>query len=166
MDAARFDTLTRSLTGGGSSRRRLLTGLAGSALGVVATALRIEDTHASHFGCRHWKDDCRRNSQCCSGLCRGPKGKKTCRAHNRGGCALADNFCAGGEDNRCGGGSCICNITTGKAPHCGGTVFCPAVECQRDADCGEPGAACIAVAGCQGCGSPATQNFCQRPCAT
>ena len=81
---------------------------------------------------------------------------------------MDDNFCAGGKDNRCGtdGINCVCNITTGKAPHCGGTAFCPAIECQRDADCGEPGAACIPPVNCQGCGNPATQNFCQRPCAT
>ena len=164
MDGSRFDALTRSLTGSASSRRQLLTGLAGSALGMLVAALRFAPAEASHFGCRHWKDDCRFNSQCCSGVCRGPKGKKTCRAHDRGGCALIDNFCAFGQNNLCGGGACTCNNTTGKAPHCGADAFCPAVECQRDADCGEPGAACIPAGGCIGCDPPNKRNFCQRVC--
>ena len=148
-----------------SSRRRLLMGVAGSSPGALAAALGFGAVGATHVSCLHWKERCRRNSQCCSGLCQGRQGEKTCRAHDRGGCALADNFCAGGQDNRCHLG-CICNITTGQAPHCGSTAFCPAIECQRDEDCGQPGAACIPPVNCQGCGSPATQNFCQQACSS
>ena len=159
MDSARFDRL--AMTIGRRTTRRAALRLLGAALGTALSMRARDDAGATHFGCRHWKEGCKRSEQCCSGIC----WRKKCRAHDTGGCRLADNFCAGGEDNRCQPG-CLCNITTGKAPHCGSTVFCPAVECQRDADCGEPGAACIPHVNCQGCGNPATQNFCQRPCGS
>jgi hypothetical protein len=161
MDADRFDALTRSLASAALSRRRLLTGMAGSAVGAVAATLGFADASASHYACVHIGKRCGNSDQCCSGVCK----RKRCRVHDKGGCSLSDNFCAGGKDNRCKPG-CICNNTTGNAPHCGGSAFCPAVECQRDADCGEPGAACIPPVNCQGCGNPATQNFCQLPCTT
>jgi hypothetical protein len=157
MDSSRFDAIARQVAGLPQSRRaalRLLGGALGTALSVHA-----QDGGATHVGCRHWKASCHSHEQCCSGICR----RKRCRATNRGGCRLADNFCAGGEDNRCQPG-CECNITTGKAPHCGGSVFCPVVECQRDTDCGEPGAACIPAGKCTSCGSSATENFCAFPC--
>jgi hypothetical protein len=160
MEAERLDALVRSLSES-PPRRDALRLLAGSALATLAAALRFPEAGATHFGCGHWKARCNSDEQCCSGICK----RKRCRAHDRGGCRLADNFCAGGKDNRCQPG-CTCNNTTGNAPFCGGTAFCPPVECQSDADCGEPGAACIDVAFCQGCGMPATQNFCQRPCGS
>lgn len=167
MDADRFDALARTLNGAASSRRTAVAGLA--ALGLAAghvparATRRRRKVRRNAFGCVNVGRFCRSADQCCSGICRGNKGKRKCRAHDTGGCALADNFCAGGNGNDCAPG-CVCNVTTGKAPHCGPTVFCPAAECQRDADCGEPGAACIPPVNCQGCGTPATQNFCQRPC--
>jgi hypothetical protein len=158
MDADRLDSLARSLSSS-SSRRDALRLFAGSALATLAAGLGVAETEANHFGCLHWKERCSSGDECCSGICK----RKTCRAPNKGRCRLSHNFCAGGNDKRCKPG-CVCNNTTGNAPHCGGAAFCPAVECQRDADCGLLGAACIPPVNCQGCGSPATQNFCQRAC--
>jgi hypothetical protein len=160
MKADDLDSLARTLSGS-PSRRDALRLLAGSVLATVAVGLGFTQAGASHTGCRHWKERCSSDDECCSGVCK----RKTCRAPNRGGCKLAHNFCAGGKDKRCQPG-CLCNNTTGNAPHCGGEAFCPAVECQRDADCGEPGAACIPPVNCQGCASPATKNFCQRACGS
>jgi hypothetical protein len=160
MNPTRFDRVTKALSTSGT-RRGGLRLLAGSALATLAVGLGLKETEANHFGCLHWKESCTSGGECCSGICK----RKTCRAHHRGGCKLAHNFCAGGKDKRCKP-SCVCNITTGNAPHCGAAAFCPTTECQRDADCGEPGAACIPPVVCQGCGSPATQNFCQRPCSS
>jgi hypothetical protein len=160
MAAIRLDSLARSLSGS-SSRRDTLRLLAGSVFAILATRLRFTRAGATHFGCLHWKERCSSGDECCSGVCK----RKTCRAPNRGRCRLGHNFCAGGKDKRCKPG-CLCNTTTGNAPHCGKSAFCPAVECLRDADCGVLGAACIPPVNCQGCGSPATKNFCQFACGS
>jgi hypothetical protein len=174
VDADHFDSLTRLVSTVGASRRHLAVAVAGlvsfSALPAQTRPLKRKPLQFNKFGCVNVGNPCRgRNGVCCSGICqgrapkKGQKDRSRCVAHDTGGCTLNDNFCAGGEDNRCATG-CICNNTTGKAPHCGGSSFCPSVECKKDADCGEPGAACIPPINCQGCGSPATKNFCQRPC--
>ena len=163
MNASHFDALTRSLTGMASSRRRLLTGMAGSALGAaIATALRAPEAAATIVSCVPVRKRCKRSSQCCSGLCRGPKGKKTCRAHNVGTCTATQNFCSSSTD-LCGGGLCGCLRTTGGASFCsrGGTL----IDCTKDAECVEaldtPGAACVVFAG-----SDCTPegNRCALPC--
>ena len=118
MDADRFDTLTRSVTGAATSRRRLLTAAAGSALATLAAALGVADAGAFHFGCRHVGKPCTRSGQCCSGRCRGPKGKKTCRAHDVGTCTAEKDICLTGGP-RCGGADeCECYVTTGGANVC------------------------------------------------
>ena len=70
MDPVRFDTLTRTLTGAASSRRRLVMGMTGSTLAILAAALGVTDGGANHFGCLHVGHQCARNRQCCSGRCR------------------------------------------------------------------------------------------------
>ena len=171
MDLRRLDTITEMLVSTLPRRagaRLLAAGALWAALGVHFRLLS-QVAGADHFGCRHLAEQCRRDDQCCSGKCRGSGGAKRCRAHHAENCTVDNGFCrsGGSAPGRCGpNGTCVCNVTTGRAPHCGGTVFCPPVPCQRDADCGEPGAACIDVAACQGCGPQATENFCQRPCGS
>lgn len=58
MAGGQLDTLTRSLTGGASSRRRLVMGVAGSALAAVATALGFAEAGATHYGCLHVGKPC------------------------------------------------------------------------------------------------------------
>jgi hypothetical protein len=162
MNASRFDALTRSLTGTAFSRRRLLRGAAGSAIGVMAVSLGAAEAGATLVSCVQVGKRCKRSGQCCSGHCRGPKGKKTCRAHNVGTCTATQNFCSSATD-LCGGGQCGCTRTTGGASFCskGGSL----INCTKDAECAvaldTPGAACVVFAG-SGCTPEG--NRCALPC--
>jgi hypothetical protein len=145
---------------------RLLTG---GTLGALLGLCDVGRADAAHFGCRHRNKRCLNDDECCSGICRGSGKVKRCRAHHVGTCTIDNGFCRTGNETaaRCGTtGGCHCNVTTGKAPHCGSAAFCPPDPCKRDSDCGEPGAACIEVGVCNGCGSQDTENFCQLPCRT
>jgi hypothetical protein len=170
MDAVGFDALTRALTSSASSRRRLLTRLAGSALGALAMALGVTVADATHFGCYHVGKRCTRSRQCCSSRCRGPRGRKTCRAHHMGTCTAEKAVCAGGGIDTCGA-DCACYRTTGGANYCGSNgAAC--VACKTDAECvsvwGIPGSACvdhshdICTDGC----APGIPTGCVRPCTT
>lgn len=177
MDADRFDALTRSLTSPETSRRRLLTGLAGSALGALAVALGVADAGATHTGCRHPGKPCVRNGQCCSGRCssRGvclcPSG--TTRVGGR--CELIGGSCPAGAntctivDVRCGtsGGNCACYEDRALTSRCldGANFVC--VNCRRNSDCEAStgvGSACIPLIG--DCATAcATATACVGPCA-
>ncbi len=166
MDADRFDALTRALTGAEFSRRRLLMGVAGSTLAAVAVALGVAEADAIHYGCRHVGKPCRRNDQCCSSLCRGPQGRKTCRTHNVGTCTVAKDFCRTGTFG-CGEDACFCFRTTGGANFCStGGGSCMA--CTRDAQCeialATRGAACVdnSHGNCTSCSEG---TGCAFPCA-
>ena len=169
MDALRFDTLTRALTRD-SSRRVALQLLTGAALGGLLTAVGLLPAEATHFDCRHVRKSCTRSRQCCSGRCRGPKGKKTCRAHGTGICTTSQDVCTQGEaGNECGtspAGACVCAITTGGAPYCTQGTAC--FPCTKDTDTGcfggtLPGAACIVCPGCQSASNP-NGTACAQPC--
>ena len=164
MDGPRFDALTRSLTGEARSRRQVLTGLAGTALATLATALRLSEAGATHFGCLHVGEHCKDKSQCCSNRCKDGR----CRAHNVGRCKAAKNVCVTGKYG-CGEGSCYCWRTTGGANFCGGNVSTDRVcmACTTDAECAAaldtPGAACIDLSGgCSEC--PGSTTLCAKPC--
>jgi hypothetical protein len=148
MNVSRFDTLTRSLVATASSRRGLLRGVAGIAFGTLAAVPGAAEAGATLVNCVQVGKRCKRSGQCCSGHCRGPKGKKTCRAHDVGTCTATQNFCTSAAD-LCGGGQCGCTRTTGGASFCskGGTL----INCAKDAECvaalDTPGAACVVFAG-------------------
>ena len=78
MDSTKFDRLARALASA-PSRRSVLAGLAGAALG--AGALAAEPAAAA---CRKVGDDCNRNGQCCddarcrNGRCRCKSGFRAC----------------------------------------------------------------------------------------
>jgi hypothetical protein len=161
MDTDRFDALTRSLSAAGSSRRRLLIGVAGSALSALAVTLGFAEAEATHFTCLHVGHRCKDKSQCCSSRCK----RGRCRAHNVGRCTAAKDACltvAAG----CGGGNCYCYRTTGGANFCSsGGGQC--MDCTTDAECAEalntPGAACLDNNhGICNCGGSVT--FCALPC--
>ncbi len=108
MDAYRFDALARTLAPG-ASRRRALAGLVSGLLAAAGLGLggarrpdatakkRRRKVRRNAFGCVSAGEFCKHAGQCCSGVCRGKKGKKRCRAHDTGGCA------AGQRDVNCGG---------------------------------------------------------------
>ena len=181
MDPTRFDALTRALTGAAPTRRRLLAGLAGGALGALATALGFTEAGATHYECRHVGKPCTKAGQCCSGLCK----RKTCRAHGAGTCkqqgqelvCTAPDVALARCDNEA---NCGCVRTTAGSNYCAdfrcrsggpGGPFCGGcAACKRDADCvaqGFPeGSACAsATTGrCQGACESGT--FCAVPCGT
>ena len=164
MDRDRFDHLARSLATL-LTRRRLagVFGLGALALpGLIGAKKRHKQKRKkkikrNDFGCVNVGKFCKRNGQCCSGICRGKKSKKKCKAHDTGGCqaALHEADC-GGVDVPCvtsTGEEGVCDATTGKAPYCTRRGDCFA--CSKDADCAPfcgPQGACII---CSGCGSTA-----------
>jgi hypothetical protein len=164
MDAARFDTLVRSLARH-TSRRAVLAGLGGG-LAALLTLAGLDDAIAkkgknnkkkpklNEFGCVNVGGKCRgKDSLCCSGICDGQKPKKgkkdksKCVAHNVLDCPSGADECQG-ESVACGTtlpGTCF--QTTGRDSYCAFIGSCK--PCQKDADCGV-GRACAVCPGCGG----------------
>jgi hypothetical protein len=157
MDANRFDRLTRRFVIGGFAAT---LGVAAARFPDAAIARKRRRIKRNAFGCVNVGDFCRKSGQCCSGLCRGKRGKQTCRAHDTGdGCRAGDqtDSCGGAGVVRCttatGEANGLCNTTTGNAPYCSSEAFgsfrCTA--CTKDAECREhcgPAAACIRCPEC------------------
>jgi hypothetical protein len=164
MDADHFDALSRTLASGGTSRRRLLTRLAGSAVATIVAALGVADADATHYTCRHVGKRCTGNAQCCSGHCRGPQGKKICRAHDVGTCTAEKDQCVGGTGG-CAGGACRCFRTSGGASFCAAGSGGVCTPCTKDAQCETVtgiGSACVPFVrgSCVGsCADPFTACF-------
>jgi hypothetical protein len=151
MDAARFDRLTRSLSAA-APRRSIVAGIS-AALGLAAIGIpasvqaknkkRKKKVKKNQFGCVDVGKFCKNSGQCCSGICKGKKGKKKCKAHDTGDCAPGANSCESGGISCGTNGFCV--QTTGKASFCGeGLGACFA--CTKDVDCEAskgPGAACV-----------------------
>jgi hypothetical protein len=172
MNRHRFDALTRSLVSR-VSRRDLVARLAGGVLAWSAAQLphlanarkrkrknkKRKKVRFNEYGCVNVGRLCKNADQCCSGLCEGKKGKKTCRAHDQSTCQPGQSsaVCSGGANVVCtasSGAPGLCLATTGNAGYCYADGDCFA--CAKDADC-EPicgsGAACITCAGtCAGRG--------------
>ena len=172
MDSARFAELTRWFST--LLSRRTLTGALG--LGTLAlpglVEARKKHRHKKHrhkkkvtfndFGCVDVGDFCQNADQCCSGICEGKKGEKTCQAHNQSTCQAGDDSCVTFPISCTSdtGASGTCDITTGSASYC--VVDSACFDCARDADCVPfcgPRAACFVCANCQetgltACGGP------------
>jgi hypothetical protein len=155
MDAHRFDALARALAPG-ATRRHVLGGLLGVGLGGgaarppdAATAeKRRRRVRRNAFGCVNVGGFCKNAGQCCSGVCRGKKGRKRCRAHDTGGCAAGQrDVNCGGQDVPCtsaAGHAGVCETTTGNAPYCASGLWI--VPCATDRECRRycgPRAACL-----------------------
>lgn len=174
MDGGRFDAMTRTLAGRISSRRRVLGGLASGALGLALTRRgrggdgRVAAKEKEPDGCVSVDRPCRRDRQCCSGICKGPRGKETCRAHGVGTCKPGQDAC-GPEMQiaRCNGSAaCGCFVTTGGARFCAADEGGDCAGCRTDRDCEEQGfgsgAACVICR--EECGGRGTA--CVRPCGS
>jgi len=152
MDTKQFDTLACAV-GTAATRRIALKTLAGGALGGLLMAHRAPGAGATHFGCRHRGDRCQDSTECCSGSCK----RHRCRAHNKGICKVGQNAC-GTNQVKCGANgpvSCLCYVTTGKAPFCGGSG--KVIACTRDEECVAgtgPGSACVPCRGETACFAP------------
>lgn len=157
MDANQFDDVIRWLSAG-SSRRTVL----GFALGGAIAAGHLWDAAAKNrnkrkkkkvtfngYGCVSVNKHCKNASQCCSGICKGKKGKKRCKAHDAGGCppGATVSSCSGMESVACTTSTGFpgwCYGTTGGAAYCWGAGA--QAECTKDADCIPifgPAAACV-----------------------
>jgi hypothetical protein len=187
MDAARFDTLLRSLAAA-SSRRGLLTGLAGSLLAALAAPLGGNEAMAACGGgcgqcerCRNGRCRPKQNEtpcgsnatrQCCDGRCcergdicvRGKcvTGQGTC-ADGADTCLLGNAACNGVDDHEC-----TCVQTASGATRCAeNSRIGDCGECDSDEFCRETYGAkafCADIGhGTCGC-PPATPNWCMRPC--
>lgn len=111
------------------------------------------------FGCVAVGGFCQQSEHCCSGICVGNKGKKTCRAHDASTCQ-GQNFCLSDIEpcTTTDRGDGQCAITTGDASYCMTDAYCYA--CATDADCLPvcgAGAACIV---CPKCGMSQLQTAC------
>lgn len=171
MDGERFDRMTKNLAVGTFGRRRVLRGLAGAGLGLLLARIGVsaaaEETIEAdnQFGCVRVGRRCRKNRQCCSGICKGRKGKETCRPHNVGTCKRSQNVCGPVmQVARCNNSDdCGCFVTTGGASFCGGDRG-ECMVCRDDRDCQArgfgQGAACVVCR--EEC--PDTGTGCLVPC--
>lgn len=149
MDAMHFDHWIRTLSTI-SSRRQVVRALI---LGAITARFTTGEATAGP-GCKNVGKKCKKTKECCSGICKGKKGKKTCKAHDTGGCKAGQNVvgCGGPANVPCttsAGVEAECFTTTGNAGYCAGTATC--FSCQRDADCIAlcgPQAACITCTAC------------------
>jgi hypothetical protein len=157
MDADRFDAFARSVTAALSTRRTVLIGAASVGLAAAPASgsakRRKRRVKRNAFGCVNVGGVCKHDGHCCSGLCAGTKRRRTCRAHDTGGCRAGRRamFC-GGTNVACtssAGIEGVCDTTTGNAGYCAFTATCS--PCRTDADCRPvcgPGAACVRCATC------------------
>jgi hypothetical protein len=157
VDQNRFNSLTRYLTSH-PSRRHLMRGLASLGLGLGMARL-IDNAEAkkkhkhrhknrkpkatpNEFGCLEVGDRCTSEDDCCSRVCEGKKGKRTCQAHDAGTCKQDGQLVPCNNRTDCG-----CFRTTAGSDICS-ELFGPSecADCQRDADCEAlgfpPGTAC------------------------
>ena len=182
MDSTHFDHLTRTFSLHFS--RRSVAG----ALGLGAIAIPgLSEGRKKHkkrkkkkkitrnaLGCVNVGNFCKNAGQCCSGLCEGKNGKKTCRAHNAGVCIADTDSCTAGVEVPCNPSnpSCFCTLTTGNAGFCAAFSGGPAGHCRvcrKDTDC-EPefgeGAACVVLGGiCTALCLATGRTACAPPCA-
>jgi hypothetical protein len=165
MNSDQFTPLARWLTAE-PARRSFLRGLMGVALGLAALRhsddadarkkRRKKTPQLNAFGCLNVGQKCRgKDALCCSGKCagkkpkRGRKDRRTCVAHDTGGCPKGDpsEACGGDVETVCTaatGLEGVCDRTTGNAGFC--TVSGDCFPCRKDADCQPlcgPEAACI-----------------------
>lgn len=193
MSQIRFHDVTRTMTGL-PTRRDLLRGLAGAGLGLgIAQGANLVGARKTRkqrkkkgkrpqpnaFGCLDVGDACSSETGCCSGLCAGTKGKKTCQAHGTGICPQNHvGICLATADEipvlKCGNQElCFCYTTTAGSNFCGqggprvgDKAAC--TDCQKDADCaalGFPaGSACAPVGNGYCSGQCATDMACIPPC--
>jgi hypothetical protein len=126
MDGARFDNLTRAMTAS-DSRRRVLAGLVGGALGLMG--LRAADARR----CSTAGDICREHANCCSGVC-GEKdrtGRRRCQCLSAADCPSLQNGC---ESTTCAAGVCVVD-PSGRTLLSNGTCVqpceesCPCLSC-------------------------------------
>ena len=118
--------------------------------------------------CKQNRKPCTDRNQCCSGVCRGPRGNKKCRAApGQGTCTTDIDTCEiGGQVAFCGDPSqgCSCFIRPNGAAFCADTTTFDCLPC---AQC-PTGTTCVRARNglCVACpvGTGATEVICVKPC--
>ena len=111
MEAHCFDAITK--TWASLPRRRLLGGLAGSALAGLAATLGVAPAEART--CRKRQASCTKGRQCC-----GRKHGVVCQPLSTGGTCASGRRCCGREGASCLNGNCdccegfACNVASSK----------------------------------------------------
>jgi hypothetical protein len=141
---------------------------------ALALAAFAVGTHATDMmagpGCKNVGKKCKNAGQCCSGVCKGKKGKKRCKAHDTGKCppGLTETACGADEEQGCTtstGLQGVCDTTTGNAGYC--LVSGDCFPCAKDADCRPfcgPTAACVQCADCVDAGNTVCGTAGPDPC--
>jgi hypothetical protein len=168
MDEHEFDRLTRRFVLG-SLAAALGLGTTPIPDGVTARKRKNKRVKRNEFGCVNVGDFCKNGGQCCSGICRGRKGKRKCKAHDSGGCQAGqfEAACVAlTPDVPCttSGIEGRCDTTTGGAGYCRNHKRC--LSCKKDQDCVPfcgADAACIV---CPDCGEETGGTACVglEPC--
>lgn len=135
MDGQRFDDLARSIASG-ISRRRLLSAIGAGAIGAL-----VERPAALARKCLPKRARCRKNDECCSGYCLGPRGKRVCTECKSA--IVCDTICcpidalAGCSEIQGPNGpviGCLCPEETIYDRAANACVPCP-TSCDVDEDC-------------------------------
>jgi hypothetical protein len=178
MDGSYFDDFSRSLAG---SRRSLVSGtlaMATSWLGVSGAGAKKKHKHKKRkpkaklnaFGCLEVGGACKNADQCCSGICDGKKGKRTCRAHGTGTCQQGIRSICDADPTIavCNSDICACVATTAGSNYCANANYLTCADCRTDTDCealGYPsGSACAPYDTGQCAGQCASGMTCLIPC--
>ncbi len=121
MDGHCFDDLTRALAEG-TTRRRVLRGLAGGALAGAAALLERSPVTAD--GCKGEGKACKKDEQCCSGLvCIPPTGAQA-TAKSESTCQPPPPTCGGFGQPCCDSAACDAGLTCRPADVIEGTTVC------------------------------------------
>jgi hypothetical protein len=166
MDADRFDALTRRL-GATDSRRRVLRGTLGAALGGLLAAAGMPGDAAAQLGGLADGQPCTSGEECSSGRCKRKRGtrKKFCRhAPGQGTCIADVDACVDSPSTCNNDPSCVCFVTTRGWSVCAVSAL-TCVACDGDGDCEQvigKGSRCIRCDDCL----VSTGFACVRPCPT
>lgn len=145
MNQERFDELAQAFATNSISRRQVLKTLAASLLLGMLPA--FGSGHAEAQVCTEVGSRCRRNSECCSGIC-GRK-RRRCKCKNSGqSCSeprncCSENCCNGrccNDKQTCENGQCVCDEIYEQ---CGSACCNPLTEeCRNGVCCTPCGSAC------------------------
>ncbi len=152
MDGQRFDELTKSLARG-TSRRRMLKGLAGGAMAVLLGRGVRDVAAGGTFTCGAGVGACPSGLICCSGSC---KNLRT----DPNNCGRCGRVCS---TNLCNAGRCVASCPSGFLISSGTCVrTCPMGETACDGQCRD---LTTDVNNCGGCGTVcASQNSSEICC--
>lgn len=182
MKQQRFDAVVMELVEERYPRRHALVAVGWATLAGLLAHFGGGRQATAAVACLKVGKKCRRAKQCCSGVCRGRRGDKTCRRHGAGTCKQEGQHlvCTAPDItlSHCNNNSdCACVRTTAGTNFCGdfffpsGCTTCSGCAvCERDADCVKqgfpPGSACTPFSAGRCAGVCESGTRCMVPCGT